>query len=141
MLHQPNISEPRHNRHAHDYDHWTKVRAGCSIQTLWPALRRLAASLRAYMVGVGFGSPQAKKRKLLGLVLYSVMFTGLIFQAACGGGGSSRSGGGGGGTPASNYAITVTGTSGSTQHSTTTTLTVTNSAALDRKATHSRAIQ
>ena len=76
------------------------------------------------MVGVGFGSPQAKKRKLLGLVLYSVMFTGLIFQAACGGGGSSRSGGGGGGTPASNYAITVTGTSGSTQHSTTTTLTV-----------------
>jgi hypothetical protein len=76
------------------------------------------------LVGVGFGSLQAKKRKLLGLVLYSVMFTGLIFQAACGGGGSSRSGGGIGGTPAGNYAITVTGTSGSTQHSTTVTLTV-----------------
>jgi len=77
------------------------------------------------LVGVGFGSPQVKKRKLLGLVLYSVVFTALIFQAACGGGSSSSGGGGGSrGTPAGNYAITVTGTSGSTQHSTTLTFTV-----------------
>ena len=78
------------------------------------------------LVGFGFGSQRAKKRKLLGLVLYSVVFTGLIFQAACGGGGgsSNSAGGGSGGTPAGNYAITVTGTSGSTQHSTTTTLRV-----------------
>jgi hypothetical protein len=78
------------------------------------------------LVGFGFGSQRAKKRKLLGLVLYSVVFTGLIFQAACGGGGgsSNSAGGGSGGTPAGNYAITVTGTSGSTQHSTTTTLKV-----------------
>jgi FG-GAP-like repeat len=78
------------------------------------------------LVGVGFGSSHAKKRKLLGLVLYSVVFTGLIVQAACGGSSSSGDGGGGasGGTLAGNYAITITGTSGSTQHSTTTTLTV-----------------
>jgi hypothetical protein len=73
-------------------------------------------------VGVGLGSPQAKKRKLLGLVLYSSVFTGLIFLAACGGGGSDR--GGGGGTPPGNYAITITGTAGSLQHSTTVTFTV-----------------
>jgi hypothetical protein len=74
------------------------------------------------LVGVGLGSPQAKKRKLLGLVLYSSVFTGLIFLAACGGGGSDR--GGGGGTPPGNYAITITGTAGSLQHSTTVTFTV-----------------
>jgi hypothetical protein len=38
------------------------------------------------LVGIGFASPQAKKRKIAGPVLYSVVFTGLMFQAACGGG-------------------------------------------------------
>jgi hypothetical protein len=76
------------------------------------------------LLGVGFGSPRAKKGKLLGLVMYSLVFAGVIFQAACGGGGSSSGRGGSGATPAGKYAITITGTSGSTHHSTTTTLTV-----------------
>src|SRR5438105_3315842 len=66
MLHQSNISEPRHNGHAHDYDHWTKVRAGFSVQALWPALRRLAASLRADDRGSLVGLAAGEEEKIAG---------------------------------------------------------------------------
>jgi hypothetical protein len=66
-------------------------------------------------MGVGFGSRPSIKRKLTVCLLGGILLGGLIFQAACGG--SSGPG-------STTYTITVTGTSGSTQHSTTATLTV-----------------
>jgi hypothetical protein len=66
-------------------------------------------------MGTGLGCGYSWRRRYLFFV--GCVSAGLIFQAACGGGGS-------GGPKSVNYAITITGTSGSTQHSTTTTLTV-----------------
>jgi hypothetical protein len=60
--------------------------------------------------GLGCRSPNGLVRPALGALLLG----GLILQAACGGGGST----------AQPYTVTITGTSGATQHSTTATLTV-----------------
>jgi len=65
-------------------------------------------------MGIGLGCGYARRRKHL--LLGGCALAGLIFQAACGRGSS--------GPRSANYAITITGTLGSTQHSTTTTLTV-----------------
>jgi hypothetical protein len=68
------------------------------------------------LIGSSFGSSRSTRRRLTGYLLGGILFGGLIFQGACGGGSS--------GPASTTYTITVTGTSGSTQHSTTTTLKV-----------------
>jgi hypothetical protein len=65
-------------------------------------------------MGRGLGCGYSRRRRYLFFV--GCVLAGLIFQAACGGGSSDPK--------SANYAITITGTSGSIQHSTTTTLTV-----------------
>jgi hypothetical protein len=65
-------------------------------------------------MGTGLGSSYSQKRRYSFIVC--CVLAGLIFQAACGGGSD--------GSKSVSYAITITGTSGSTQHSTTTTLAV-----------------
>jgi hypothetical protein len=65
------------------------------------------------ILGAGYTS---RRRKLLGLLLVSLLMSGLIFLAACGGGSGGGGGGGnGGGTPGTTqgaYTVTVTGTAG-----------------------------
>ena len=56
----------------------------------------------------------SRKKKLLGMVLASLMISGLLFLAACGGGNSGGGGGSGGGTPAGTYTISISGAAGST---------------------------
>jgi hypothetical protein len=59
------------------------------------------------LLGAGFAPGQSRKRKLVALLLGCLVFSGLMFLAACGGGG-----GGGGGTPPGTYNVTVKGTAG-----------------------------
>ncbi len=71
--------------------------------------------------GFNFAIPLQRKRNLANAALCFFLLTGMLLQTACGG---NSGNGGPHGTPAGNYTIAITGTSGSTQHSTTTTLTV-----------------
>jgi hypothetical protein len=73
------------------------------------------------LLGTGFTS---RKRKLMGLLLFCLVFSSLLFLASCSGGSSSTGGGGTPGTPPGTYSITVTASAGALQHSATVTLTV-----------------
>jgi VCBS repeat protein len=83
------------------------------LQFLWLPVAGFA------LIGAGFSSKAGTRRKLAACVLGGVLFGGLVFQVACGGASS-----GGNHVQAQIYTITVTGVSGSAQHSTSTTLTV-----------------
>ena len=78
------------------------------LQLLWPV-----AGLA--MLGAGIGSHRSARWKLMISALFGVLFGALVFQVACGGSGGPGS---------TTYTITVTGKSGSTQHSTTVPLIV-----------------
>ena len=78
------------------------------LQFLWPV-----ASFA--MLGAGFGSRRSIRRKLVVGAVSGVLFGALMGQVACGGSG---------GPDSTTYTITITGTSGSTQHSTTVSLIV-----------------
>jgi probable HAF family extracellular repeat protein len=74
------------------------------------------------LVATGVGSRTTRKDEkanLIAAALVSMLFTGLVFQSACGGSSSAKPG-----TPAGAYTFTVTGQSGAVVSSTTTPLTV-----------------
>jgi hypothetical protein len=88
-----------------------------STRPVSPAFRFGWLSIVGFaLMGASFGSSRSTRRRLTVYLLGGILFGGLIFQAACGGGSS--------GPGSTTYTITVTGASGSTQHSATTTLTV-----------------
>jgi len=67
----------------------------------------------------------SRRKKLLGILLASLMISGLPFLASCGGGNSGGGGGGGtGGTPAGTYTISISGSAGPMAESAKVTLTV-----------------
>ncbi|HLQ50405.1 MAG TPA: hypothetical protein VK129_02845, partial [Terriglobales bacterium] len=93
-----------------------------SAQTMSSFKYAFAVSL--VLLGFG-GMKRAPRGKLLGVLFVVLMVVGL--ENGCGGGSSGGGGGGGAGqpgTPAGNYTIVVTATSGSLSHSVQVNLTV-----------------
>jgi VCBS repeat protein len=69
---------------------------------------------------IGFGRRRDRKEGLAFTTLGCMLLVGMVFLVACGGGGPLQPSG----TPPGNYTITVMGSSGATQHSTSVSLTV-----------------
>ncbi len=88
------------------------------FQLLWPAWVALA------LVAAGFALRAARQRRWAAYLPLAFLLLVLVFQMVGCGGGSSGGPPPPNGTPAGTYTVTVTGTSGTTQHSTTITLNV-----------------
>jgi hypothetical protein len=69
------------------------------------------------LVGTGCGASRSRTKRVLLFLLGLVLFSGLMSQTACGGGSVV-------GSKSTTYTITITGTSGATQHTTNVALTV-----------------
>jgi hypothetical protein len=98
------------------------LRHSSMFYALWLPLPGLA------LIGVGFGSKDSRRKKILGFLLLWIVLAGLMILPACGSGGGNGGGGGGGsGTPAGTYTITITGkdANGLTQSNTAPTVSVT----------------
>jgi hypothetical protein len=92
-----------------------------SLYVLWMPMLGVVGA------GVGLRARQQKsKGRFLEVLLSAALLSCLAAELACSGSNNSNGGGGGGSrsTPSGTYTITVTGTFGSLQHSTTTTLKV-----------------
>lgn len=89
------------------------------FQLPWPAWVTLA------LVAAGFALRAGRQRRWAAYLPLAFLLLVLMLQMVrCGGGTSSGGPPPPNGTPAGTYAVTVTGTSGTTQHSTTITLKV-----------------
>ncbi len=107
------------------------ISTGTSISSLIPPALHYDPRLLQFLwlpvagsalMGAGFSSSRSVRKKLTVYLLGGTLFAALILQVACGGG--SSGGTSSTGPQSTSYTIVVTGTSGSTQHSTTTRLTV-----------------
>ena len=86
-------------------------RTGSSLGFLWFPVAGFA------FLGTGFSVGLSRRRKAFMFVMGAVLCSALVVQVACGGAGN-------GGPKSTAYIVTVTGTSGATQHSTTIALAV-----------------
>jgi FG-GAP-like repeat len=106
----------------------TVTTTGSSAALSLPGTRGPLYALCLPFVGVavfaiGFTSEGEPRKKLLGLLLLGLLSSSATFMTACGGSGNMAAASSPA-TPSGNYVITVTGTSGSLQRSTSVTLSV-----------------
>jgi hypothetical protein len=69
------------------------------------------------LIGIGFGSADSRRKKVLGFLMLYAILAALLLLPACGGGGGGTHPPPHGGTPPGTYTIMVTGTDGTLTHS------------------------